>query len=62
MKINSYMPVRRNAISLPRDPAVQTVVPWLRRAVAGLSSRGGFETHVSKCGICGGQSGIGTGV
>jgi hypothetical protein len=33
-------------------------VPWLRRLVAGLSPRRpGFST----CGICGGQSGTGTG-
>jgi hypothetical protein len=37
-------------------------VPWLRRLVAGLSlRRPGFDPGVSPCGICGGQSGTGTG-
>jgi hypothetical protein len=37
-------------------------VPWLRRLVAGLSPRRpGFDPGVSPRGICGGQSGTGTG-
>jgi hypothetical protein len=37
-------------------------VPWLRRLVAGLPPRRpGFDPGVSPCGICGRQSGTGTG-
>jgi hypothetical protein len=37
-------------------------VSWLRRLVAGLSPRRpGFDPGVRPCGICGGQSGTGTG-
>jgi hypothetical protein len=37
-------------------------VPWLRRLAAGLPlRRPGFDPGVSRCGICGGQSGTGTG-
>jgi hypothetical protein len=37
-------------------------VPWLRRLAAGLPPRSpGFDPGVSPCGICGGQSGTGTG-
>jgi hypothetical protein len=37
-------------------------VPWLRRLAAGLAPRRpAFDSGVSLCGICGGQSGTGTG-
>jgi hypothetical protein len=37
-------------------------VPWLRRLVAGLPPRRSeFDPGVGPCGICGGQSGTGTG-
>jgi hypothetical protein len=37
-------------------------MPWLRRLVAGLSlQRPGFDPGSSPCGICGVQSGTGTG-
>jgi hypothetical protein len=37
-------------------------MPWLRRLAAGLPTRRpGFDPGVSPCGICGGQSGTGTG-
>ena len=42
MKTDGYMAARRSAISIPRDLAVQTAVPWLRGLVDGLSSRGGL--------------------
>jgi hypothetical protein len=42
--------------------ALQRAVPWLRRLAAGLSPRRpGFDPGASPCGICGGQSGTGTG-
>jgi hypothetical protein len=42
---------------------VRWAVPWLRRLVAGVPPRRpGFDPGVSPCGICGEQSGTGTGV
>jgi hypothetical protein len=50
-------------VNIPTVNVINMDVPWLRRLVAGLPPRRpGFDPGVVPCGICGGQSGTGTGL
>jgi hypothetical protein len=52
----------RVLLNTPQIKLNNRAVPWLRRLAAGLPPRRPeFDPGVSPCGICGGQSDIGTG-
>jgi hypothetical protein len=65
VSLNCYVPKRqateRELITSIIVKMVHKAVPWFRRLVTGLSPRRlCFNSGVSPCEICGGQSGTGT--